>query len=176
MNLKQSTNKSQNSVDSPVSRPDANRNDAYNDRYWMARALVLAQRAAEIGEVPVGAVLVAGNEMISSGYNCPIARSDPSAHAEINALRAAGQRRKNYRLAGTTLYVTLEPCAMCAGAMIQARVNRLVYGAGDSRNGACGSVFNILQNSTLNHRVEVSGGLLDADCADLLKRFFRRRR
>ena len=146
------------------------------DEYWMARALSLAQRAAELGEVPVGAVLVRNNRLLGSGYNRPIADSDPTAHAEIGALRQAATRLRNYRLSGATLYVTLEPCAMCAGAIIQARIAKVVFGAGDSRNGACGSVFNVLQNEALNHRATVSSGVLADDCAALLRDFFRARR
>jgi tRNA(adenine34) deaminase len=148
----------------------------YDDAYWMARALTLAQRAFEVGEVPVGAVLIKNGVLVSAGYNQPISACDPSAHAEIIALRKAAQKLSNYRLPGTTLYVTLEPCAMCAGALIQARVERVVFGAGDSRNGACGSVFNVLQSDRLNHQAEVMGGVLAEDCADLLRVFFRRKR
>ena len=142
----------------------------------MARALGLAQRAAELGEVPVGAILVHSDKRIAEGWNQPISRHDPTAHAEIIALRAATRQAGNYRLPGSTLYVTLEPCAMCAGALIQARVQRLVFGAGDSRNGACGTVFNVLQNPMLNHRVEISSGVLAEECAALLRSFFRSRR
>jgi tRNA(adenine34) deaminase len=148
----------------------------YSDEYWMARALSLAQRAAEVGEVPVGAVLVQNGEIIGQGYNQPISASDPTAHAEIIALRQAAEKLKNYRLPGTTLYATLEPCAMCAGAMIQARVGRLVFGAGDSRNGACGSVFNVLQSNIINHQTEIKAGVLAGECAALLRVFFRRKR
>lgn len=142
----------------------------------MARALALASRAGELGEVPVGALVVRGGELLGEGYNCPISRRDPSAHAEINALRRAAARVSNYRLTGATLYATLEPCAMCAGALVQARVSKVVFGAGDSRNGACGSVFDVLQNDTLNHRAEVIGGVLGDEAAALLRDFFRRRR
>lgn len=142
----------------------------------MARALSLAHRAGEIDEVPIGAVLIKNNEIIGEGYNQPIASHDPSAHAEIIAIRQAAARIQNYRLPDTTLYITLEPCAMCAGAIIQARVARVVYGAGDSRNGAAGSVFNVLQSSQLNHQTQLSGGVLAEDCAELLRGFFRRKR
>jgi tRNA(adenine34) deaminase len=148
----------------------------YSDEYWMARALSLAQRAAEVGEVPVGAVLVQNGEIIGQGYNQPISANDPTAHAEIIALRQAAEKLNNYRLPGTTLYATLEPCAMCAGALIQARVGRLVFGAGDSRNGACGSVFNVLQSDIINHQTEIKAGVLADDCAALLRIFFRRKR
>ncbi|MFO1350839.1 MAG: tRNA adenosine(34) deaminase TadA [Gammaproteobacteria bacterium] len=150
--------------------------DNATDERWMRRALELARRAAELGEVPIGAVLVDGDEVVGEGYNQPISSHDPTAHAEIVALRQAAARARNYRLPGTTLYVTLEPCAMCAGAMIQARVARVVYGAGDSRNGACGTVFNVLQAERLNHRAEVRGGVLGDACAELLRGFFRERR
>ena len=142
----------------------------------MARALGLAQRAAELGEVPVGAVLVYSDKRVAEGWNQPISRHDPTAHAEIIALRTAARQAGNYRLPGSTLYVTLEPCAMCAGALIQARVQRLVFGAGDSRNGACGTVFNVLQNPVLNHRVDITPGVLADDCAALLRSFFQDRR
>lgn len=146
------------------------------DCQWMARALTLAQRAAELGEVPVGAVLVRAGEMLGEGWNQPISACDPTAHAEIVALRQAAGRVGNYRLPGSVLYVTLEPCAMCAGALLQARVARVVFGAGDSRNGACGSVFDVLRQPGLNHRADVCAGVLASDCADLLRGFFRRRR
>lgn len=147
-----------------------------SDHYWMARALMQARRAAELGEVPVGAVLVRAGEALAEGWNQPISACDPTAHAEIVALRQAARRAGNYRLPGCVLYVTLEPCAMCAGALLQARVARLVFGAGDSRHGACGSVFDLLRQPALNHRAEVCGGVLAADCAEMLRVFFRQRR
>ena len=146
------------------------------DRYWMRRVLELAQRAAAAGEVPVGAVLVLDNEAVGEGWNQPISRCDPTAHAEIMALQAAAARLGNYRLVNSTLYVTLEPCAMCAGAMIHARVGRVVFGATDPRAGAAGSIFNILQSARLNHRAEVVGGLLAEECGAVLRDFFRARR
>lgn len=146
------------------------------DRAWMRRALALAQRAAEAGEVPVGAVLVRGDELISEGWNQPIGASDPTAHAEIVALRAAAARIGNYRLVDSTLYVTLEPCPMCAGAMVHARVARVVYGAADPRAGAAGAVFDLLRSTALNHRAEVTGGILAEECGTLLREFFRARR
>lgn len=146
------------------------------DEYWMRRALTLAQCAAAAGEVPVGAVLVLDNEALGEGWNRPISACDPTAHAEIVALRAAAARMGNYRLVNSTLYVTLEPCAMCAGAMIQARVGRVVFGAHDPRAGAAGSVFNVLQSEPLNHRAEVESGILTEDCGGLLRDFFRARR
>ncbi len=143
----------------------------------MHRALMLAQRAAAEGEVPVGAILVLDNAVIGEGWNRPIGAHDPTAHAEIQALRDAGQRLGNYRLPGTTLYVTLEPCVMCAGAIIHARVDRVIFGAPDPKAGACGSVFELLpSNSRFNHRTDCRGGVLTEDCAEILRAFFRARR
>jgi tRNA(adenine34) deaminase len=146
------------------------------DRYWMGRALALAQCAAEAGEVPVGAVLVRGDEVIGEGWNQPIGVCDPTAHAEVLALRAAAARVGNYRLVDSTLYVTLEPCPMCAGALVHARVGRVVFGAVDPRAGAAGTVFDLLQSAALNHRAEVIGGVLGDACGALLRDFFRARR
>jgi tRNA(adenine34) deaminase len=142
------------------------------DRHWMRRAISLALQAAREGEVPVGAVLVKDGEVIGEGWNRPISAHDPSAHAEIQALRDAGRRLNNYRLTGTTLYVTLEPCAMCAGAIIHARVQRVVFGAYDPKGGAAGSVFDVLGTDKLNHRVEVEGGVLAEECGAMLRDFF----
>jgi len=147
-----------------------------NDHHWMQRALELARAAGTKGEVPVGAVLIKGDDIIGEGYNSPISRHDPSAHAEIIALRTAAVMQQNYRLPGTTLYVTLEPCCMCAGAIIQARVERLVYAAADPKAGAAGSVFHLLQSEALNHRVEVTGGVMADEAGGLLTDFFRSRR
>ena len=147
-----------------------------NDEFWMRRALNLAERAQADGEVPVGAVMVKDDECIGEGWNQPISTRDPSAHAEITALRAAAGRTENYRLPGTTLYVTLEPCPMCAGAIILARVSRLVYAAADPRSGAAGSVFNILQSEQLNHRVDLTAGVLELEAAAILQTFFKNRR
>jgi tRNA(adenine34) deaminase len=146
------------------------------DEAWMRRALALARCAAAAGEVPVGAVLVLDDEVVGEGWNRPIGACDPTAHAEVVALRAAATRLGNYRLTGSTLYVTLEPCAMCAGAMIQARVARVVFGAPDPRAGAAGSVFNVLQAEALNHCAEIAGGVLAEPCGALLRDFFRARR
>lgn len=146
------------------------------DTVWMEQALALAQQAAEQGEVPVGALLVRDGAVIGSGWNRPIAAHDPTAHAEIMALRNAAQHVGNYRLAGSTLYVTLEPCVMCAGAIIHARVARVVYGAADPKTGAAGSVFDTLLSTLHNHRVSVQGGVLAVQCGMLLKRFFQARR
>jgi tRNA(adenine34) deaminase len=147
-----------------------------DDARHMARALVLADRAAAEGEVPVGAVLVRDGEVVGEGWNRPIGAHDPTAHAEIVALRAAAERLGNYRLTGTTLYVTLEPCAMCSGALIHARVGRVVYGARDPKTGAAGSVMDVLTTDLLNHRVVVEGGVLAQDSAARLQRFFAERR
>lgn len=146
------------------------------DEYGMQQALMLAERARQAGEVPVGAVLMFNDEVIAEGYNCPISTCDPTAHAEIIALRNASKTIHNYRLLDTTLYVTLEPCIMCAGAMVHARIKRLVYGATDPRTGAIVSRAQVLDQSFLNHRVEHSGGLLAAECGELLSQFFRERR
>ena len=146
------------------------------DEHWMKQALELAGRARAEGEVPVGAILVMDGHCIGAGWNRPIALQDPTAHAELLALRAGAAHTGNYRLPGATLYVTLEPCAMCAGAMILARIKRLVYATADPRSGAAGSVFNILQSTQLNHRVELSSGILEVEAAALLQTFFRERR
>jgi tRNA(adenine34) deaminase len=146
------------------------------DEMYMRRALELARDAEAAGEVPVGAVIVRGNEIIAEGFNRPISQRDPTAHAEMIALRAAAALSDSYRLTGTTLYVTLEPCAMCAGAMVHARVERLVYAAPDPRAGAAGSVFNVVQNPALNHRLDVDAGVLGDECGSLLRNFFVARR
>jgi tRNA(adenine34) deaminase len=146
------------------------------DESFMRRALELAREAEAAGEVPVGAVIVQGSAIIAEGCNRPITTRDPTAHAEMIALRAAAARLDNYRLAGTTLYVTLEPCAMCAGAMVHARVERLVYAASDPRAGAAGSVFNVVRSPALNHRLNVDGGVLGEECSALLRNFFLARR
>jgi len=146
------------------------------DQTFMQRALELARAAAAAGEVPVGAVIVRQGEIIAEGSNRPIGTCDPTAHAEMIALRAGGEVLRNYRLLDTTLYVTLEPCAMCASAMVHARVQRLVYGAADPRVGAAGSVFNIVQHASLNHQLEVTAGVLAEQCATLLREFFAARR
>lgn len=148
-----------------------------NDEYWMRYALNLAQKAWELGEVPVGAVLVnAEQKILGSGYNQMIQRHDPCAHAELLAMQAAGRTLENYRLNRTTLYVTLEPCCMCAGAMVHARIERLVFGAYDPKTGAAGSVFHLLEGDKLNHKVRIEGGCLAEACGDVLKSFFKARR
>ena len=146
------------------------------DERFMREALALARQADAVGEVPVGAVLVRGGTVIGSGWNHPISAHDPTAHAEIAALRAAADAIGNYRLTDTTLYVTLEPCAMCAGGMVHARVKRLVYGAADPKTGAAGSVFDLVRAQALNHQLEVQGGVLAEECGTLLKAFFAQRR
>lgn len=146
------------------------------DERFLRRALELARRAGESGEVPVGAVLVRGGEILGEGANAPIAAHDPTAHAEIAALRQAAQLVGNYRLAGTTLYVTLEPCIMCAGALVHARVARLVFGARDLRFGGVRSKFRLADSDLLNHRITVVEGVLAADCLALLRDFFEARR
>lgn len=149
---------------------------AAEDEHFMRQALEQARLAAAAGEVPVGCIIARDGEALATGFNRPIARHDPSAHAEIEALRAAGEALGNYRLGGCTLYVTLEPCIMCAGAMVHARIGRLVYGATDPRAGAAGSAFDVLRSPALNHRLEVTGGVLQAECQALLLDFFRQRR
>jgi tRNA(adenine34) deaminase len=146
------------------------------DAEWMQTALMLARRAAASGEVPVGAVLVQGESLLAQGWNQPIAAHDPTAHAEVMALRAAGLALGNYRLADTTLYVTLEPCLMCVGAIVHARVSRVVFGAFDPKSGAVVSCMHGFDANGLNHRVELTGGVLAEECGELLKQFFRERR
>ena len=146
------------------------------DVRFMRIALEEAGKAGEDGEVPIGAVLVSGGEVIGKGRNRPIALCDPSAHAEILALREGAAGVKNYRLPDSTLYVTLEPCIMCAGAILQARVSRLVFGAEDPKGGAVSSLYALLEDGRLNHRVEVTSGVLREECREILQRFFRERR
>ncbi len=146
------------------------------DRQFMQQALEQARLAAAAGEVPVGAILVRDGHVISRGFNKPISNHDPSAHAEMMALRAAAQAEANYRLPGTTLYVTLEPCAMCAGAMLHARIDRVVFGASDPKTGAAGSVLNIFSERQINHQTQVDGGIMSEDCGEVLRQFFKERR
>ena len=148
-----------------------------NDERFMRLALREAARAARAGEVPVGAVLVAAaGEVLARGHNRPVAGSDPTAHAEVIALRRAARALGNYRLPGTTLYVTVEPCPMCAGAIVLARVARVVYGAPDPKAGAARSLYTLLEDRRLNHRAAVTGGVLGEECAAVLRAFFRARR
>jgi len=146
------------------------------DQYWMTRAIALAERAGSAGEVPVGAVLVKDAQLLGEGWNQPVSRHDPTAHAEIIALRAAASKLKNYRIPGSTLYCTLEPCAMCAGAIVHTRIQRVVFATRDPRTGAAGSLCNLLQSSKLNHRCELCEGVLQQQSAALLSTFFQTRR
>jgi len=146
------------------------------DEYWMSKALSLAQKASDEDEVPVGAVLVKDGVLVGQGYNQSIKKNDPSAHAEILALRQAGQTLKNYRLVGTVLYVTLEPCAMCAMALVHARVEKVVFATREPRTGAAGSLYQLVQHSGHNHQIEIVEGVLQQRSADLLKTFFKQRR
>lgn len=142
----------------------------------MRHALTLAHKAAELGEVPVGAVLVKDGELLAEGWNQPISHNDPTAHAEIMAIRQAAQVLSNYRLPDTTLYITIEPCSMCAGAIIHARISRVVFGASEPRAGAAGSVINLLQNNHFNHQTDFTSGVLAQACGQVLKDFFAARR
>lgn len=146
------------------------------DEFWMKRALELAKNAQDAGEIPVGALLVKDNQLIASGWNRSIESHDPTAHAEIMVLQQGGRALSNYRLLDTTLYVTLEPCIMCAGALVHSRIGRLVYGARDFKTGACGSFINILERPGLNHYVDVKGGVLEETCSAMLSNFFKMRR
>jgi len=149
---------------------------ASGDERFMLRALELARMALAAGEVPVGAVLELNGAILGEGYNCPIGTRDPTAHAEIQALRQAAEHAQNYRLPGATLYVTLEPCVMCAGAILHARVSRLVFGAPDPKTGVCGGLINLLAEARLNHHTRVSGGVLAEASGELLRAFFASRR
>ena len=146
------------------------------DETLMRKALAMAQRAWLADEVPVGAVVVSDGEIVGRGFNSPISKNDPTAHAEIQALRDAAEKTGNYRLTDCLLYVTLEPCPMCTGAIMQARIARLVYGASDPKAGACGSVVNLLREARLNHHTQVVGGVLSEECGEMLRRFFAERR
>lgn len=146
------------------------------DAAFMRQALALAREAAAAGEVPVGALLVSQGSVIGRGCNAPIANHDPTAHAEVQAIRAAGKALGNYRLPGCELYVTLEPCAMCVGAMLHARIARLVYGAADPKTGACGSVIDLFAAAELNHHATLTRGVMAAECAALLREFFAAKR
>jgi tRNA(adenine34) deaminase len=147
-----------------------------DNEFFMRAAMALASQAEAAGEVPVGAVVVKDGEIVGRGFNAPITRQDPSAHAEMMALRDAGQRLSNYRLPGCELFVTLEPCLMCAGTIMHARITRVVYGAKDFKTGACGSVLNAFSEQRLNHHAEVVGGVLAEECGLILTRFFAMRR
>jgi tRNA(adenine34) deaminase len=147
-----------------------------NDELWMQEALRCAQRALEAGEVPVGAVVVSGGTIIGRGWNRNVGDHDPAAHAEILALREAGAAAANHRLGDCELFVTIEPCAMCAGALVQARIKRLIYGADDSKAGAVHSVIQVVNHPQLNHRMEIRGGILAGRCAEMVQAFFKSRR
>jgi tRNA(adenine34) deaminase len=147
-----------------------------NDEEFMGVAIELARNAWMAGEVPVGAVVVLNGAVVGRGFNQPISQNDPSAHAEIMALRDAGRRIGNYRLPECSLYVTLEPCAMCAGAIMHARIKRIVYGAADPKTGAAGSVINLFAETRLNHHTEILGGILAPECSELISSFFKDRR
>jgi tRNA(adenine34) deaminase len=150
--------------------------DTAADEQWMRHALKLAQRAEQLGEVPVGALIVRGDELIAEGWNQPVASHDPSAHAEMVVIREAAKLARNYRLTGLTLYVTLEPCVMCAGAIIHARLARLVFGAPDPKAGAVNSVYDVIAQPRLNHKPDWTGGVLAGECGAVLSNFFRARR
>ena len=147
-----------------------------SDEQWMKMAIEEAYLAMEENEIPVGAVLVKENKLIAQAHNRPIINSDPTAHAEIEVLRKAGKKLMNYRLPKTTLYVTLEPCAMCLGAMIHARIERVVFGASDPKSGVCGSTIDLSSESIFNHQISASGGVLEYECKDILQSFFKLRR
>lgn len=150
--------------------------DLKNDEYWMQQALAAAHEAEIKDEVPVGAVLVVNNQLISTASNSPISLNDPSAHAEVLAIRKAAQALNNYRLPGLTLYVTLEPCMMCAGAMLHARIQRLVFGAYDEKTGVAGSCSNWINDDMQMHKIKVQGGVLKQECGALLQNFFKQKR
>jgi tRNA(adenine34) deaminase len=149
---------------------------SYSDRDFMRQAIDLAERANAAGEVPVGALVVHRGSIVGVGWNQPIGRNDPTAHAEIVALRSAAARLETYRLSGCTMYVTLEPCTMCAAALVNARLDRVVFGAWDPQAGAAGSALNILNSPVMNHRVDAFGGVLAEECSELLAQFFAKRR
>ena len=150
--------------------------DLKKDEYWMQQALAAAHEAEKNDEVPVGAVLVNNNELISTASNSPISLNDPSAHAEVLAIRKAAQALNNYRMPGVTLYVTLEPCMMCAGAMLHARIERLVFGAYDEKTGVAGSCCDWIIDDMQTHKIKVQGGVLKQECGALLQNFFKRKR
>ena len=146
------------------------------DEEWMQYALQLSKKSEQRDEVPVGAIIVYKNKIIGEGWNQPISSNNPTAHAEIMALQDAGEKIGNYRLLDSTMYVTLEPCVMCAGAMVHARIAKLVYAVDDQKTGACGSVFNMIQAEELNHNTEIKKGVLEKECQALIKNFFKEKR
>ena len=147
-----------------------------NDEKWMNVAIKEAKLAMKENEIPVGAVLVQNEKIIAKAHNQPIKNNDPTAHAEIQLLRKAGKLKENYRLIGSTLYVTLEPCAMCFGAMIHARIERIVFGSTDPKTGVCGSCIDLNNESFFNHKISITGGILDKECKELLRLFFKSKR
>ena len=147
-----------------------------NDEKWMALAIKQAVKADKKGEVPVGAVLVKDGQLIAQAHNQPISHNDPTAHAEIQVLRIAAKQQRNYRLVGSTIFVTLEPCAMCLGAMMHARIKRIVFGASDSKTGVCGSCANLTSEAFFNHKISVLGGILEKESKEILQSFFKLRR
>jgi len=147
-----------------------------NDEKWMRIAIEEANLAMDKNEVPVGAVLVKNDKLIAQAHNKPITKNDPTAHAEIQLLRKAGEQQKNYRLPESTLYVTLEPCTMCFGAMVHARIDRIVYGASDPKTGVCGSRMNLNEENFFNHKISITSGILEKESSELLKLFFKSRR
>lgn len=153
-----------------------NMSEQCSDEYWMAKALEYASKAEQLNEIPVGAVLVKDNQLIAAGYNRSIIDNDASAHAEMIAIREGGKTLNNYRLIDCTLYVTLEPCSMCAGLLVHSRIKRLVFGAKDAKTGAAGSIMNLLQEPKLNHQVEVQSDVLAQQCGEIISLFFKRRR
>lgn len=150
--------------------------ELYNDEYWMAEALKRADLAEQQGEIPVGAIVVCDNKIIAEGYNLSISNHDPSAHAEMMAIRQAGQHLQNYRMLDCTLYVTLEPCSMCAGLLVHSRIKRLVFGAVDLKTGSAGSIMNLVQHQKLNHQIELTSGVLAEQCSAKISAFFKMRR
>jgi tRNA(adenine34) deaminase len=146
------------------------------DEKWMQIAIREANLAKNKGEVPVGAIIIQNNRIIAKAHNSPISKNDPTAHAEVLAIRNASKKLQNYRLPGTTLYVTLEPCAMCLGAVIHARINRIVFGTSDPKSGVCGSTANLTSEAFFNHKIIVNGGILEQDCKKILQSFFKLRR
>lgn len=150
--------------------------DLMNDIFFIKQALREAKKAAKKGEVPVGCVIVKDGKIISRAHNLTIKRNDPTAHAEILALKKAAQKTGNYRLTNCKMYVTIEPCPMCAGAAVWARIKKIIFGVCDEKSGACGSVVNIVNNKKLNHRIKIKSGVLSNECADLMRKFFRKRR
>jgi tRNA(adenine34) deaminase len=146
------------------------------DEKWMQFAINQAKIARDNGEVPVGSIIVQNDQIIAQAHNCPISKNDPTAHAEIEAIRKAGEKLQNYRMPKTTLYVSLEPCTMCLSAIVHARIERVVFGASDYKNGVCGPSKNLFSDSFLNHRIKVTGGILAKECKDILTSFFKLRR